>query len=460
MMPSFYVRARLHIPMGLISRFLILVLLLCIGRFTHANVISSRGSISFDINADGASEMTVNHSGLGVGVAPSANLHVAGNAIISDRLSVGMNHSSSNLNIGGSLGFSFETFDSSITLTEHSVVFADSSAGNITMTLPDISTAGEGRMIWIKKVSSDNEVTVAGGGAGIDGQSRVLLASGGMGSMKLVSAGSEWLLLSVSGNGPAPPVVVYEPFDYTVGQNLNGNNLAGSGNLDLGTGWDGAWYAETDSDLGGDANFHIQSGLSFTNLPTLGGSIERTVNSRNRAIARRALSDEAKADLLNDNSTIWFSCLYKDGGNGEDFAMILGDSSLGLVHNQEPRMSSSGNAFGFIAEDTYIHGLMYENSNLKSAYAGNIVTANGSTTLLAGKINWKPDGTPDEFYLFNISDPLNAEPAEGTAFATYTADFKQSEFSTLSMWDRDIHTGQIDEICIAATYAEAMGQDR
>jgi hypothetical protein len=75
--------------------------------------------------------------------------------------------------------------------------------------------------------------------------------------------------------------------------------------------------------------------------------------------------------------------------------------------------------------------------------------------VIVGKINWKPNGTPDEFFLFNVTN-LSTEPAEGTAIASIiNLDFTQSAFDTVAMWDSN--NAITDEIRFGNTFADVMG---
>jgi hypothetical protein len=78
-----------------------------------------------------------------------------------------------------------------------------------------------------------------------------------------------------------------------------------------------------------------------------------------------------------------------------------------------------------------------------------------ATVLIVGKINWKPNGTPDELLLFNVTD-LFTEPPESAAIASITnLDFEQSAFDTVAMWDSSFSIN--DEIRFGNTFANVMG---
>jgi len=180
----------------------IFVLLISLYSFPLAfsNVTSNSGNVSFDVDNDGQSEFILNSTGLGVGQNPSNALHVGGNSIISGRLSIGTTtSSSSNLNVAGSIGLNVGAVSSNLTLESSSLVMADSSSGNLDLTLPSAANK-TGIIYWIKKVSMINKVRVYGGGTNLDNEPNIVLSSGNLGHLQVMSDGSQWRILSVSGN--------------------------------------------------------------------------------------------------------------------------------------------------------------------------------------------------------------------------------------------------------------------
>lgn len=88
-----------------------------------------------------------------------------------------------------------------------------------------------------------------------------------------------------------------------------------------------------------------------------------------------------------------------------------------------------------------------------SAGTGSTMT-NGGSYLVAGKINWKSAGTPDELFIFNVTD-LDTEPAEGTAVSSANLDLNQEDFLYLSMSDH--FDASVDEIRFGNTFEDVMG---
>ena len=178
-----------------------IVIFLLIGVQLYADLDSISGNINFDSDNNGITEVTINADGLGISIsAPSANLHVSGNSIITNNLSIGSSTSSnSTLNIYGTLGFSVETISDNTTLSGNSNILVGSSNGEITSTLPN-SASVLGRLYSIKKIISTNDVVIQGGG-NIDMSTNIILSSGNLGFLKVISSGTQiWSILSVSGN--------------------------------------------------------------------------------------------------------------------------------------------------------------------------------------------------------------------------------------------------------------------
>lgn len=154
------------------------------------------GYISFDSDSDGSEEMRLNQTGLGVGISPSANLHVNGNMLVTEKLNIGGASGSANFNMQGNFEFQFQSVSSDTTLSNSSLVLVDSSADNIILTLP---YAGNvlGRVYQIKKTDTNNHVVIRGNY--IDSAASYLLNSGSMGYLKLISSGNdEWSILDAS----------------------------------------------------------------------------------------------------------------------------------------------------------------------------------------------------------------------------------------------------------------------
>jgi len=170
----------------------IFITLLILTSSLMADVKSTTGQIKFDTQMDNQAEMTLNGTGLGIGISPSSNLHVNGNTIVSEQVFIGGSSGSSNLNVNGTLGYGFQTVSSNTTLSDSSIMLVDSSGDNITITLPYAGNV-TGRQYQIKKISTSNSVWISGGGNLIDDTSPIELPeSSDLASVKLISDGSQW----------------------------------------------------------------------------------------------------------------------------------------------------------------------------------------------------------------------------------------------------------------------------
>lgn len=119
-------------------------------RVAGASLESTTGTIDFQPNQNGV-VMSVTTTGLGLGTTPEAKLHVRGNAIFKEgRVLIGTSSGNSTLEVHGSIGFGVQNVSDNVTLSENSMVLADTSFGNVTLTLLEASSQS-GRKYWIKK---------------------------------------------------------------------------------------------------------------------------------------------------------------------------------------------------------------------------------------------------------------------------------------------------------------------
>lgn len=165
----------------------------------QADVKSSTGNLSFYPNQGGLPEMILDSTGLSIGTTVAqSNLHVTGNVIISDKLDIGGTSGGSNLNIHGTIGFGITSTSSNLQLDDSmSIVLADTSNGNIQLTLPYAGNC-QGRIYTIKKTSINNSLWISGGGNAID--SILCLERTQMQSAKFISSANSWYLLDGDGS--------------------------------------------------------------------------------------------------------------------------------------------------------------------------------------------------------------------------------------------------------------------
>jgi hypothetical protein len=202
------------------KQLLLFALYLLIFTLLHADVVGT-ANIQFDIDNDGLHEMELTNIGLGIGVRPSSNLHVAGNALITQQLTLGNSSSSANLSIGGTYSLSFTTVSSHQTLGNTSMVFADTSSGNLFLTLPHYSNC-LGRWLTVKKKSNTNTLTLNVQGEGnIDGSTHVVMTSGNSGtpSLSLLSSSNQWNIMEQVGTHTAFTFFFFEAESGIMGAN-------------------------------------------------------------------------------------------------------------------------------------------------------------------------------------------------------------------------------------------------
>ena len=268
-------------------------------------------------------------------------------------------------------------------------------------------------------------------------------------------------------------LILLEQFDY---EGIDAP-LAGS---EGGLGFEGPWTVTGWSrgfDIGrtafaiGDSSMIVneRGGLDLEYHPSAGTALTRFGTAGQRE-ASRPLTEAAKTALTADDTTIWFSMLSCAPSGNKFGTMIFGTDPMLAVQGgaTNGNLSAEGQAFGF-GFRTDNGGLMGSGSGSPNAVAfvdsssatvevGTYVPpfAEGAShhqiSLVVGKINWKPDGTPDELFLFNIAEDAQAEPAEEDAIAALTADFTQTEFDVISLQD----TGStiFDEIRFGTTFVD------
>jgi len=190
--------------------------------------------IKFDANNDAQYEAVLNSQGFGLGmVSPSANLHVLGNAIFSENLSVGTNFKTSTFNLSGTISQLNETVSSNQTLSNSSMIFADTSLGNISLQLPTASSTTN-RRYFIKKTSPLNSLHLKGNF--IDCFSEIVFGANSdiFPFIELIGgSGNQWYVTNMSGNTGAvhsSNLLAWYALDETSGNTANNStsyNLSG-----------------------------------------------------------------------------------------------------------------------------------------------------------------------------------------------------------------------------------------
>jgi len=274
----------------------------------------------------------------------------------------------------------------------------------------------------------------------------------------------------------APPagagIVLEEQFIYDAGL-INGQ--------DGGTGFDGAWNSTkshgqdyqaglTTYSNGAGSTLNEDAGLYLTDpnlaFPVAGSALSR-FGSAGRAQAHRLLTEESRALLTADNTTVWFSVLVSEASAHRQASFIFGTEAFST--DIPFRLAAAGEGFGITLANAagdndgggIISALAFDESTSPTIAVGTFAppiqsgATHHDTALIAGKINWKPSGTPDELFLFNITDPTS-QPAEADAIASITdLDLDQSAFDTVGLWDTN--SSIWDEIRFGTSFASVMG---
>lgn len=268
----------------------------------------------------------------------------------------------------------------------------------------------------------------------------------------------------LSGLGSAE-LVIYEPFDYpTTGQENGDDSYFGDGDQSGALGLSGAWNS-----LVNNVEMEVRDlPMTFTDeggneLPVAGLSIRRTDRS-GYTTHSIAVDPAATSALTRDHSTMWMSFLYVDEGfSGPDSSVMLASEPLNLANNHS--LATNGYGVGILIGES----APAASARVESGYYLDSITTNRLQSdlnpndnenvvfLLAAKINWNPDGTPDEIFVFNITD-LTTEPDESEAIISDVFDMPltaQQSLDTLNIGETQVDG--FDEIRFGTTFADVVG---
>lgn len=281
-------------------------------------------------------------------------------------------------------------------------------------------------------------------------------------SLKLAS-----LALLVAALPASASLLVYESFDYADTGPSDGVDFLGDGGQAGGLGLT-AWR-QANSRSAGDNEVEVSvPGLDYSDgsldLVTAGGHAVRTVRQGQNSISS-TLTPTAASGLTADNTTLWMSFLYVDNGfSGPDSAIAL--TSEDMVAADSANLTSAGYGVGVdivfnagIGTAVY-NGGVSSTSVRESAPSFNAGGTNAGLSsdvfLLAAKINWNPDGTDDEIFVFNITD-LSSEPDESAALASDTFNMlavNQALLDTLTISETQVDG--FDEIRLGTTFESVV----
>lgn len=242
---------------------------------------------------------------------------------------------------------------------------------------------------------------------------------------------------------------IYESFDYTDGA------LAGNGTGT--TGLAGDWTSSTSS----NPQAVFSPGLSFNNLSTTGGAVQRP-SLQGADFSQVQISAGAQSTLTADNSTIYFSFLVRTDFGNEKFdnnTFYLGTSDAPDAA-WEPRSGDDvtpGSGFGFVVNgqddsSRFLQGFASDGvgTSLTTGSLASYVNDDPAETLMiAGQIDWAANGSNDVMTLWNVVDP---SAGLGTNLVSLSADLDQSTFDTLTILSRQ--RGSFDEIRFGTSLAD------
>lgn len=363
---------RQRLSFGLI----VFLLMLCSLSPIETAIKSSSGNIRFDTNNDGTYELILSANGLGIGVEPSSNLHVQGNAVISQRLTVGgtSNSSQSNLHINGTLAYGVTTYTTGTnTISDTSLVLADTSQGNVVLTLPD---ANDNQVLTIKRISTNNTLFIVAGGNTIDASSSLIYSSGNLSTVSLVSSNGSWYITS-EGSG-------------TESVGLNSDNVFLHWNLDETSG-----NTASDSSPTATRTGNLTNDLSFSGN-TITGVLDSALklgNSDTVEYSNGGLSATGYSYSIWVNYSGASSATLDTEPNIQGKAGFAWASSNTLYHMSAfHQLDASGNyastaltSTANLAANTWYHiAATWDGSNLNLYLNGQYESGNTATTWVAG----------------------------------------------------------------------------
>lgn len=315
---------------------------------------SSGGNLHVDISDDSTIDMYLTPEGFGIGKEPANNLDVSGNGVISGNLFVGTSSGTETLEVSGAMGYSVESVSDNVTLSGNSQIVADTSVGNIYITLPEASDV-MGRRYDITKSSSLNNIYVYG--RYLDNNvTDFLLPSGEAASfLNLYSGGStSWLITGMSGNGDlvsGDNLVGWWRFDessgtaadssdYSSTASLSNASYTTSGKLSGAVSFDGTNDRVTVSD---PADGHLDFG---TGDFTVSFWFYNASNGSSQFLISKKINGSTGWAILNNSGT--FKLNFEAGGGGLSTDFTGASATLNAWQHVVVTLDRDGNATVFI----------------------------------------------------------------------------------------------------------------
>jgi hypothetical protein len=264
-------------------------------------------------------------------------------------------------------------------------------------------------------------------------------------SKKHLQLGAIAMLTSVAINSQQAnaAAIVYESFSQTPGA-LSG--LAGETGLNN-------W-----AQLGGTATL-VSESLSYGNLPHTGNQLDFSGN--NADVFVTTTNALATAGLLDNGETVWFSFMYSrtnsNGGN-EKGSFSFGSERIDSAYNGS-NMINGGNAIGvYLAASGTAQAASWNGNGNFSGGGGSTATANDTSYMIVGQINWGATGADDETITLYMQDTSNLGVLS-SSFSTKTMSaVDQTLFDTVSLGTHQSGgTITYDEIRFGATFDDVSG---
>ena len=247
---------------------------------------------------------------------------------------------------------------------------------------------------------------------------------------------------ATSANGAA---LIYEPF----AQDTSGGTDTALAGKAGGTGLN-TWAED------GSSSDIQPEGLSYGNLQHTGGELNMIGNNHDAYVTTTSAIGDA--GLLDDGATLWFSFMYSktnsNGGN-EKGSFSFGSERIDSAYNGS-NMINGGNAIGaYIAEGGTAQAASWNGDGNFSGGTGSAATANDTSYMIVGQINWGATLSDDEMITLYFQDTSNLGTLSSSISTRSMTGVDQTQFDTISMGThQSLGTITYDEIRFGATFAD------
>lgn len=213
----------------------------------------------------------------------------------------------------------------------------------------------------------------------------------------------------------------YEGFDYAEGTDVAG--------LNGGSGWSSSWTVDTPQDTQNITSVGLTYEDEGTSIASEGNAFNIVCTANDKAVISRNTS----AQFGNDDTTVWFSYLYKANslGNGHNFIKLNGNQATAIGRRW---------AGSFAIDNT----------------GTGITPVLGETYLLVARYDCKAGD--DDVYLW-VNPSVTGEPTLGSANATLSKNLGTGGSVVFDVQGYGNNNIEFDEIRIGNTYADVVPTD-